>query len=427
MRKLILFLTTSTILMSIPVISSERDFELSNENHYQLQSSIYDGFYDTIPDNPNVFESITRFEDMNLTTIAGKLEPNQKFKIVNLSVNDNLQPVFQLSDDTYVLASQYLIFDDIILEHFYQEESFWINKGFVVQTSPIGNQAKTVSKIPTPYTKVKITETVITPRGRFSKLPEGWVSSEFLSSEDNRMEQVQELLNQKYDHSEFGIYVHQIDTGFTAGVNQNKMMYTASVAKLPVLYYAQKGLDQGNLDLKDSYKYVQAVHDFEGAYLPEGSGSLSKEPDNKNYSLEELIRLTAQKSDNVASNVLAYYISNQFDKNYYKTVDVLTGKKWDMSTKDGTPEMAGRLMVALYDLNSSGIVLEHLSQTDFDDQRISKTIDVKVAHKIGDAYDFRHDVALVYTDSPFVIAIFTNNKTYDDISAIASDVYRILK
>ena len=34
-----------------------------------------------------------------------------------------------------------------------------------------------------------------------------------------------------------------------------------------------------------------------------------------------------------------------------------------------------------------------------------RDLPVKVAHKIGDAYDFRHDVAIVYTNSPYVIAI----------------------
>ncbi len=36
---------------------------------------------------------------------------------------------------------------------------------------------------------------------------------------------------------------------------------------------------------------------------------------------------------------------------------------------------------------------------------VARDLPVKVAHKIGDAYDFRHDVAIVYTNSPYVIAI----------------------
>ena len=61
-------------------------------------------------------------------------------------------------------------------------------------------------------------------------------------------------------------------------------------------------------------------------------------------------------------------------------------------------------MEAIYQQN--GGIIDALSETRFDDQRISKDIPVKVAHKIGDAYDFRHDVAIVYTDSPFILAIF---------------------
>ncbi|MGT2757634.1 serine hydrolase [Streptococcus ovuberis] len=427
MRKFILFLSASTILIPAPVISSERDFELSNENHYALQSALYDGYYHTIPSNPNVFEKTPRYSDSNLTQTVGHLSPNQKFEIVNLTVNDHLQPVFQLSDETYILASQSIVFDDIIQEQKFQEVVFWIDEGFTVMSSPIGNQAKKLNKAPKPYTQVTVREIVKTPRGEFAKIEEGWVSIEFLSIEDNRINHVQKILNQKYNDPELAIYVHQLDTGFTAGINQDKEMYSASIAKLPVLYYAQLGLENEKFQLKDTFKYTDKVHEFDGAYLPEGSGTLPKSADSKTYTLENLIDLTAKKSDNVASNILGYYVTNQFDRTYYQTLDFITNKTWNMSEKQGSAEMAGLVMAALYELNPSGFVLNSLSETAFDDQRIAKVVDAKVAHKIGDAYDFRHDVALIYTESPFVISIFTNHKTYDDISSIAADVYKVLK
>lgn len=55
-------------------------------------------------------------------------------------------------------------------------------------------------------------------------------------------------------------------------------------------------------------------------------------------------------------------------------------------------------MEALYIQN--GYVLESLLSTQFDNQRISKDISVPVAHKIGDADDVKHDVAIVYAGSP---------------------------
>ena len=39
----------------------------------------------------------------------------------------------------------------------------------------------------------------------------------------------------------------------------------------------------------------------------------------------------------------------------------------------------------------------------------------------------RHDTAIVYTDSPFVLSIFTKSSDYDTISKIAKDVYEVLK
>lgn len=38
-----------------------------------------------------------------------------------------------------------------------------------------------------------------------------------------------------------------------------------------------------------------------------------------------------------------------------------------------------------------------------------KNIDVPVAHKIGDAYDFEHDVAIVYADS-FILSILRTKR-----------------
>lgn len=53
-----------------------------------------------------------------------------------------------------------------------------------------------------------------------------------------------------------------------------------------VLYYAQERLSQKKLSLSDEYQYTSAVNGFPGAYDPDGSGKISKMPDDKNYSLK---------------------------------------------------------------------------------------------------------------------------------------------
>ena len=57
---------------------------------------------------------------------------------------------------------------------------------------------------------------------------------------------------------------------------------------------------------------------------------------------------------------------------------------------------------------------------------ISKIL-MSLLHINRDAYDFKHDVAIVYTDSPFILSIFTDKEGYDKITSIADDVYGILK
>ena len=47
--------------------------------------------------------------------------------------------------------------------------------------------------------------------------------------------------------------------------------------------------------------------------------------------------------------------------------------------------------------------------------------------KIGDAYDFKHDVAIVYANSHFCSVYFTNHADYDTISKITDDIYEGFK
>jgi beta-lactamase class C len=79
-----------------------------------------------------------------------------------------------------------------------------------------------------------------------------------------------------------------------------------------------KKLNAGQVALNTTVKYTAESISFNGAYKVSGSGSLSKTPDNKDYTIEELINKTAKESDNVASNLLSYYIANKFDDDFFK-------------------------------------------------------------------------------------------------------------
>lgn len=383
-------------------------------------------YFSSIPANPNVYYKVAVFADPQLKKASGDLLPNTPFTIEQLFVNDQGQAVFKIADKGYVLADSSAIFSDVVQETQEKKQEMWLKPGFKVYDQPLVNGAKEKNTTLAPYTKVTVLRTAKTLRDEFVEIEgQGWVNKAFVTEKDNRMEKVQELLNSKYNSPSYGIYVKQVATENTAGINPQKEMYSASVTKLPYLYYVQEQLNKKVISPTTTYKYIPEVNHFKGSYEPEGSGSLSKTPDGKDYSVQELEDKIAKESDNVGHNILNYYVTHQSDQDFQKTLDKIAKKHWDVEKRDASAEMAGNVMEAVYQQNGS--IIEALSSTKFDHQRIARDLPVKVAHKIGDAYDFRHDVAIVYTNSPYVIAIFTDHSDYETISKISKDVYEVLK
>lgn len=406
--------------------SSQPQVPLTSDSSYTSQLGTQDNFFVSIPSNPNVYQPIVTYSDPELLQKAGEIKPDTHFTVEQLFVNDQGKSVFKLSNKQYVVADQDQIFEDSILELTEEKKTMWLTSSFTVYDQPLVNGAKSKKTSLTPYSKVEITKTAKTLKGTYLEISgQGWIAKDELSATDNRMEKVQALLNQKYNKDGIAVYVKQVDTGKTAGIHEDQEMYSASIAKLLYLYYTQKEINENRVDLQTPLKYTKEVNDYPGAYEPEGSGSISKTPDDKEYTVADLINRVAKESDNVAQNILGYYVTHQSDKEFQKVTNKVAGKKWNVETRMASPKMAGNVMEAIYQQN--GGIIDALSETRFDDQRISKDIPVKVAHKIGDAYDFRHDVAIVYTDSPFILAIFTDHSDYETISEIAKDIYEVLQ
>lgn len=416
-----------TFLVTQPLSdSSQVQVPLTADSSYASQIGTQDHFFVSIPSNPNVYQPIVTYSDPELSQKAGEIKPDTPFTVDQLFVNDQGKSVFKLSNKQYVVADQDQIYEDSVLELTEEKKTMWLTSSFTVYDQPLVNGAKSKKTSLTPYSKVEITKTAKTLKGTYLEISgQGWISKDELSATDNRMEKVQAILNQKYNKDGIAVYVKQVDTGKTAGIHEDQEMYSASIAKLLYLYYTQKEVNESHVDLQTSLKYTKEVNDYPGAYEPEGSGSISKIPDDKDYTVADLINRVAKESDNVAQNILGYYVTNQSDKEFQKVTNKIAGKTWNVETRIASPKMAGNVMEAIYQQN--GGIIDALSETRFDDQRISKDIPVKVAHKIGDAYDFRHDVAIVYTDSPFILAIFTDHSDYETISAIAKDIYEVLQ
>ncbi|VTS14963.1 serine-type D-Ala-D-Ala carboxypeptidase domain protein [Streptococcus porcinus] len=428
MKKLLALMIMVFFVSPVPVISTEKEINFSNTHLHPLTQSIASRatYFSNIPQNPNLYYETNTYSDANLNIFAKVLKPNDDFQITDLLLNGSGTPVFALSDGTYIEANRRYIYDDMAINQVEVNLTFWLQGNFTVYKQPFVKGISTIKTDLTAFTNVHASQMAQTQEGNYYYIDnKGWISEKDLSRADNRMVKVQEVLSQKYNKDKYSIYVKQLDSQASAGINADKMMYSASIAKLATLYYVQNQLNTGQIKLDKPLKYVNQVNHFDGAYGPSGSGHIDKEADNKEYTVDTLLKAIAQHSDNVATNILGYYVANKYDHKFYSQINAISGIDWNMESRMISSHAAANIMESIY--YQKGEIISYLSQTDFDNKRISKNIQVPVAHKIGDAYDYKHDVAIVYGNSPFILSIFTDKSSYDDITDIADDVYAILK
>ena len=422
MRKFLVILLLPIFFKSVQVVSTENPVIIPKQEIYSLTHGSYDLYYQDAIESPRFYGETPIYSSEDLIKESGKVNSETKLTVLEWRLNSQGIAVFKLSNNQFVAADKRLVYDESTVNSVVKQ--VWLKPEFIIYNSPYDQTEKTHTL--SPYQKIEGDMLVFAEGREFLRLKQGgWISLEDISEEDNRIEKVQELLSSNYQNDHFSIYVKQLSTGKEAGINENQRMYAASIMKLPYLYYVQEKINQGDVQLDTALKYVPEVNEFPGSYKPEGSGSLPKKADNKEYSVKDLIIKTAKESDNVAHNILGYYITNKSDETFKQQMTVLSGENWDVTDKLASAKMAGQVMESIY--NQNGFVLESLSKTSYDNQRIAKNISVSVAHKIGDADEFKHDTGVVYTESPFIISIFTKNSDYDTISKIAKDVYEVLK
>ena len=78
-------------------------------------------------------------------------------------------------------------------------------------------------------------------------------------------------------------------------------------------------------------------------------------------------------------------------------------------------------------LSTKWPIIDALSSTKYDDQRIARDLPVKLLMKLEVPMILDMMLQLYYTNSPYVIAIFTDHSNYDTISNISKDIYEVLK
>ena len=417
------------IIMLMPAffILPQKNQNVSIDSKVKSLTQSKENYYTSIPSRAVTLTQVIAYKDASVTQKIGEIPRQKQLEIINLKEN-----MFELANHTFVKADPKMIGSDVLLKKEEQKISVYTAKTAEVYYSPFTTYDKEVYTKLSGGQKLLTNQVATTHWGTYYEVSfnggqTGWISKENLKFEDPKMVQAQEMLKQKYDDSKYSIYVKQLDNSFTIGVNQKQKMYAASLSKLPILYWTQKRLNEGQATLSDKLLYNTAINTFKGSFEAGGTGTLPVIADNKGYSLSEVIDRTAKNSDNVGSNLLAYYETGQFSPAFRNEITKIAGEAWDPVEREASAEMTGRVLEALY--NEGGYSFNALFDTQFDDVKIQAGLpkNVRVAHKIGAADAYNHDAAIVFTNQPYILVVETKGGSDKIISQISKDVYEVLK
>ncbi|MCX6794420.1 MAG: class A beta-lactamase-related serine hydrolase [Candidatus Falkowbacteria bacterium] len=199
-------------------------------------------------------------------------------------------------------------------------------------------------------------------------------------------------IQKKYPQHTY-IYFSYLNNSSWVGINERDLFVSASTIKVPLTMAVLKAEEDNKLKLAD--KYALEELDLDGNF-----GELYQVGSDKELSVEELIKIMLEKSDNTAMRAIINILNKIGINDPF--VNVYEAMGWDTSDTDLIPEIGkapnyqainlktlSNMFIALYDskyinTENSNRVLEYLANTPFNDKIVAGVPkDILVAHKIG--------------------------------------------
>ena len=244
--------------------------------------------------------------------------------------------------------------------------------------------------------------------------------------EVSRIEKAKKVAKDYIGSKNVGVYCTDLTTGESFGINENKIYYSASTGKLPGILYTQKKLNEGAISTNTKYAYHDYVNDIPGAMIRGGTGVLQNNiHDGKEVSVGTLLKDTCEHSDNLASNMLGYYVCDKNAGAFKEYTSNIIGRHIGTFAKEFSAKETALLMKEIN--NQGGQAIQYLKNTDWDNVKIPKYLPVPVAHKIGINGSYNHDVAIVYGNHPYVISVMSNGASDEFIAQLSKKVYNEMK
>jgi len=222
----------------------------------------------------------------------------------------------------------------------------------------------------------------------------------------------------------YGVYVQDLITGESYGVNTDKIFTAASLTKLPVLLTLYREAEAGNLNLDTKYSLKTADKRV-------GAGNLQYKSAGTLITYRQMAELMGQQSDNTAFHILSEILGSQ---KIQRIIDDLGMKQTSFGKNETSPTDMGKLFYQLFRENllvrdDRDELLSFLTKTIWED-RIPAGIpkEIRVAHKIGTEVGVISDAGIVFSKEPFILVILSEGvvekEAKEILPKIAALVYK---
>ena len=246
----------------------------------------------------------------------------------------------------------------------------------------------------------------------------GSPAASFAADLSSPLAELQSRLDSAANHApgRVGIAVEDLATGLTTGVNAGSSLPAASTIKIPVMVEVFRQMAEGSIDLNTRLHLQESDRD-------DGWGDMAYAPANTARSVEQLLRLMIDDSDNTATNMLIRLVGRQKVNSTMSELGLhdTTLGDYIRSATDGiryslrsSPRDMVKLLDSiarrrLVDAWSSGEMLAILTgQTHNGLLPAPLPKKLQIAHKTGSLHDTLNDVGIVFrANEPYVIAVMT--------------------
>lgn len=242
--------------------------------------------------------------------------------------------------------------------------------------------------------------------------------------ERKRSEEVTKKFNEetKALSGVYGLYVVNLENGFSYGVNETEIFEPASLNKLTVMAAMFIEEEKGNLDLESKYFLKESDKAI-------GAGSLHTKPEGYEITYRNLIRLMGKQSDNTAFAITRGLLGEE----KIQEVTLRIGMKNTLLDENKTtPSDIGIFFEELWFGNivseeNKNELLDYLTDTVYE-TLIPEGVpeDVRVAHKYGAETNVLNDAGIIYTPRPIVLVIMGKGVATKEAQTFIPEFTRIV-